>query len=120
MGKNFKELIAEKFPKNNHLGLLEPTENKIEELMEEVRELTLKECEEKKPAEWKIDRVESYWYRSNKFYDISYEETTFWYNPETLERKETKRTQTIIQGQEHQLEDWARTITNRNKNLESL
>jgi hypothetical protein len=68
--------------------------------------------------EFKIDRVEAYYYRSNRFYDITYVETTFWYNPKTLERKETTRQQTITDGNEHQLEPWARSITTRNKNLE--
>ena len=27
--------------------------------------------------EFKIDRVEAYYYRSNRFYDITYVETTF-------------------------------------------
>ena len=69
--------------------------------------------------EWKIDRVESFYYRSNRFYDVTYVEITYWYNPETLERKETSRSQTIIKGNEHQLQDWAKSITTRNKNLEN-
>lgn len=68
--------------------------------------------------EWKIDRVESYYYfcgRNNK----EYVEVTFWYNPTTLERKETSRRECCYCGSEYMLPEWAKTIKERRRSLES-
>ena len=65
-----------------------------------------------------IESVDRYYYfdgRNSK----RYVETTFWFNPITLERKETQRNQFIQDGQEHNLEQWARSISVRRKDLDA-
>ena len=62
--------------------------------------------------EWKIDRVESYYYASGRN-RLTYEEITYWYNPNTCDRKETKRTATVGDNKNswYDLPDWAKPIT---------
>lgn len=67
--------------------------------------------------EWKIESVDRYYYASGRNYN-TYKEVTYWYNPRTLERKETVREQTISTGSEYELEEWAKGITRRNKSLD--
>lgn len=55
---------------------------------------------------WEIESVDSFYYRSNRFYSYTYKEVTYWYNPKTLKRKETERTECIEQGQEYRLPIW--------------
>lgn len=67
---------------------------------------------------FEIESVDRYYYfdgRNSK----RYVETTFWFNPFTLERKETQRNEFIQTGQEYKLPEWARSITVRRKDLES-
>lgn len=67
---------------------------------------------------FEIDSVDRYYFfdgRNSK----RYVETTFWYNPYTLERKETQRNEFITAGCEYKLPEWARSITVRRKDLES-
>ncbi len=71
----------------------------------------------KKP-QWKIDTVDRYYYYCGRN-SIEYVETTYWFNPETCERKETKRTESIYDGEQYKLPDWAKGITTRRRNLES-
>ena len=68
--------------------------------------------------EWKIDRVESYYYHSGRNSN-EYVEVTFWYNPKTLERKETSRRASCYSGGEYKLPEWAKTIKERRRSLES-
>ncbi|MDX8564664.1 hypothetical protein OZ664_11700 [Elizabethkingia sp. HX WHF] len=66
---------------------------------------------------FEIESVDRYYYydgRNSK----RYVETTFWYNPYTLERKETQRNEFICTGQEYKLPEWARSISNRRRDLE--
>ena len=44
--------------------------------------------------EWKIESVDRYWYWSSRN-GKTYCEITYWYEPHTLERKETKREEFI-------------------------
>ena len=69
--------------------------------------------------EFKIESVDRYYYFSGRN-GKNYVEVTFWYNPVSLERKETKRSESIYTGQEYQLPDWAKSITERRRGLESL
>ena len=67
---------------------------------------------------FEIEKVDRYYYfdgRNSK----RYVETTFWYNPYTLERKETQRNVFIQEGQEYKLPEWAMSITVRRKDLQS-
>lgn len=66
--------------------------------------------------EWKIDRVEAYWYFSGR-YAKTYVEITFWYDPVSCVRKETVRSYEA-QGN-YNLPDWAHAIQTRNKYLEN-
>lgn len=61
---------------------------------------------------WEIETTDRYWYLSGRF-SRTYVEVTFWYNPFTLERKETKRSESITDGQEHQLPDWCKSCNYR-------
>ncbi len=68
-------------------------------------------------GKWEIEKTVSYWYwdsRNGK----SYIELTFWYNTNTLERKETKREVRNVYDH-YSLPDWAKTITTHNKGLDS-
>lgn len=70
-------------------------------------------------TEMKIDRVDSYYYHSGR-YSITYVEVTFWYNPHTLERKETTRTRIAARGKKHELPDWAKSITTHDASLDII
>lgn len=65
--------------------------------------------------EWKIDRVESFYYNSGR-YARTYVEITYWYDPISTVRRETKRSYTASGNDD--IPDWALPIQNRNKNLE--
>ena len=67
---------------------------------------------------WKIEKTESYYYQSGRN-SKTYEEITFWYDDETMERKESKRSESIYYGEEYKLPDWAKCVTVRNRSLES-
>lgn len=56
-------------------------------------------------TEWKIEKTDRYWFFSGRNCK-HYIEITFWYNPSTLERKETTRTEDIFKGDEHKLSPW--------------
>lgn len=69
-------------------------------------------------TKYEIDSVDRYYYfcgRNNK----EYKEVTYWYDPITLERKETVRTVHCYDGNEYSLPEWAKSITTRNRSLES-
>lgn len=66
---------------------------------------------------WEIESVKRYWYLSGRN-QTTYVELTHWYDPITLQRKETKRQQSIYDRCEHELEDWAKGITERNRKLD--
>lgn len=72
----------------------------------------------KQNEEWKIDRVDSYYYQCGRN-NNEYVEVTFWFNPYSLERKETSRSVCCYCGQEYSLPEWAKVITKRNRLLES-
>lgn len=57
--------------------------------------------------DWKIERIEKHWYRSGKF-SRTYIEVTFWYNPVSCTRRETKISFTTDELEA--LPDWALTI----------
>lgn len=66
---------------------------------------------------WEIEKTESYWYwesRNGK----SFVEITFWYNPFTLDRMETKREVKNVYDN-YSLPDWAKTVTVHNKSLDN-
>lgn len=67
---------------------------------------------------WEISNVEKYFYHSGRN-SITYVEMTCWIDPFSLERKETTREAYISDGEEWKLPDWAKTITFRNRKLES-
>lgn len=61
---------------------------------------------------WEIESTDRYYYLSGR-YSKTYTEVTFWYNPFTLERKETIRSQYISYGEEYKLPDWCRSCEYR-------
>ncbi len=61
-----------------------------------------------------IDRVESYWYWSGRN-ERTFKEVTFWFDPNTCERKETVRIEHIGNKEDWKLPEWAKCITNHNK-----
>lgn len=67
---------------------------------------------------WEIEKVDRYYYASGRN-AWTYKEITFWFNPHTLERKETVREDTINTGEEYNLPEWAKGITIRNKKLDA-
>ncbi len=67
-------------------------------------------------TEWKIDRVETFWYQSGR-YCRTYTEVTYWYDPVNCNRRETKRSFTASGTDE--LPDWAQPIQTRNRILEN-
>ncbi|VXB03398.1 hypothetical protein [Chryseobacterium sp. 8AT] len=80
--------------------------------------LLLKEVNHKSnDAKFEIESVDRYFYFDGGN-SKRYVETTFWYNPYSLERKETQRNEFITQGQEYKLPEWARSISVRRKDLE--
>ncbi len=64
---------------------------------------------------FEIDRVERFWYWSGRNYQ-TFKEITFWYNPITLERKETSR---IWSGDDWNKPEWVQCITEHNKMLDA-
>lgn len=62
---------------------------------------------------WKIENTETFYHRNNRFYELKYQQITFWFNDETLERKETSRVEFIQQGQEYKLPDWTKVAVYR-------
>jgi hypothetical protein len=67
--------------------------------------------------EWKIESVDRYYHFCNR-YQTKYVETTYWYEPHTLERKETTRIFEINYQDIHKLPDWAKSITQRRNSLD--
>ena len=68
--------------------------------------------------DWEIESVDKYYYLSSRN-GKTYVELTFWIEKHTMQRKETKREVGINDGQEYSLPDWARSIKERRRNLES-
>jgi len=66
---------------------------------------------------WEIESVDRYWYYSSR-YAKTYIETTFWYEPHTLKRKETQRVEPNFFGEQRQLPDWAKSITEYRRSLD--
>lgn len=62
---------------------------------------------------WILEKTETFYHRNNRFYELKYQEISFWYNSETLERKETTRVEFINQGQEYKLSDWTKIAVYR-------
>lgn len=67
---------------------------------------------------WEIERVDRYWYWSSRN-GKTYIELTHWFEPQTLQRKETKRSVDNHYGDHYSLPEWAKTITDRRKDFES-
>ena len=67
--------------------------------------------------EWKIEKVDRYWYASGRNY-TTYVETTFWYESHTLQRKETTREHTTLCGDNYALPEWAKSITSHRRTLD--
>lgn len=72
----------------------------------------------KKSPRWEIDTVDRYYYYCGRN-ALAYIETTYWFNPETCERKETTRSESIYDGEQYKLPEWAKGITTRRRSLES-
>jgi len=68
--------------------------------------------------DWKIEKVDRYYYASGRNYD-TYVETTYWYEGHTMQRKESTRQETILTGEENKLPEWAKGITMRRKILDA-
>ncbi|WP_147279643.1 hypothetical protein [Myroides odoratus] len=64
-------------------------------------------------GEWQIESVDSFYYRCNRFYSYMYKEVTYWFNPKTLERKETERSVCIEVGERHKLPTWSSRCVHR-------
>lgn len=69
------------------------------------------------PMKWEMETIDRYYYLSGRNY-TTYVECTYWYKSDTLERKETKRTTSILDSDKHKLPDWAKNIIDRRKQLE--
>jgi hypothetical protein len=67
-------------------------------------------------AVWEIESVDRYYYAYSRNEDI-YKEVTFWFNPLTLERRETVREVLVLHNNKYSLPDWAKSITNYRKSL---
>jgi hypothetical protein len=67
--------------------------------------------------EWTLEKVDRYWYQSGT-YAMTFVERSFWYDKITLDRKETKRDVVVSDGMEHTLPEWAKSITERRRQLE--
>jgi hypothetical protein len=68
-------------------------------------------------AVWQVESVDRYWFASGRNYD-TYKEVTFWFNPLSLERRETVRQVTISYRDVYSLPEWARSITQHRKSLD--
>lgn len=68
-------------------------------------------------AKWTLETTDRYWYCSGRN-QKKYREVSYWYKPDTLERKETMRELEIFNGEDHKLPDWCKTITERKRTLE--
>ena len=68
--------------------------------------------------DWNIERVDRYYYASGRNY-YTYMEVTYWYETHTMQRKETVRQETISDGEEWKLPEWAKGITTRRKSLDA-
>ena len=62
-----------------------------------------------------LEKVERFWWYHNRNHK-TYKEITFWYDPETLERKETERFWCTDDGTSMPV--WAECITSHNKMLD--
>ena len=65
---------------------------------------------------WEIESVDRHWYWSSRN-GKTYIETTYWFEPHTLQRKETKRSVDNHYGDYYSLPDWAKSITENRKSL---
>ena len=63
-----------------------------------------------------IDRVVHYWYWSGRN-SKTYVEITFWYDAESLERKETKRTHSCCRSDDRDRPEWAKIPMGYNESL---
>ena len=68
--------------------------------------------------EWQIESVDKFYYLNGRN-SKAYVEITFWFEKHTRERKEERRVAHINDGNEYQLPDWAKRITERRRSLES-
>ncbi len=68
-------------------------------------------------AIWEIELVDRYYYASGRNHD-TYKEVTFWFNPLSMERRETTREESVGTDEQWKLPDWAKSITTRRKSLE--
>jgi hypothetical protein len=59
---------------------------------------------------WHIERVDRYYYMPSRN-GYQWKEVTYWYNPVSLERKETVRSFDSYDFQDYRLPEWARGIT---------
>lgn len=67
---------------------------------------------------WQIEKVDRYWYycgRNNR----EFVETTYWYDPITLRRKETSRKKCFFPSEEWEMPDWCRGITEHRRSLDA-
>lgn len=67
---------------------------------------------EMKNKKWQIESVDRYYYHNGRN-SKEYVELTFWYHPITCERKDTKRTEFISDGEEYKLPDWCHSCQYR-------
>lgn len=65
---------------------------------------------------WEVESVDRYWYWSSRN-GKTYIEITYWFEPHTLQRKETKRSVDNHYGDHYSLPDWAKSITENRKSL---
>lgn len=66
---------------------------------------------------WQIEKTESFWYNSSRN-GKTWMEITFWFNPETMERKETRRSHSCYDGQEWENPDWTKPIEKYSRHLD--
>lgn len=76
------------------------------------------DCIPNRFEEWKIESVDRYFYASGRNH-WTYKEVTYWFESHTMQRKETLRQAEIVTGGNWNLPEWAKSITDRRKSLES-
>lgn len=74
------------------------------------------ECIPERFEKWTIESVDKFWYWSSRN-GKTFKEITHWYEPQTFQRKETVRSVNDHYGSQHQLPDWAQSITENLKRM---
>lgn len=69
-------------------------------------------------TEFLIEKVDRYWFYCGRNCK-QFVETTYWYNPITLEREERSRTDSFFPSDEYRMPEWCKGITEHRKSLDT-